>query len=144
MSEYREVLQRYVDMSYEELLSIAQSSFSRLITALNKLFVGYPGKDPTSEVCVVLLSHCLGADGTLTEKECRFVNDLLGARHSCEALMNMIRKHGVEESEQVLHLIIDVLDPVSASDFVLVGLCILAVDETINRDEVALFQRLMA
>jgi uncharacterized tellurite resistance protein B-like protein len=143
MPAYNEILQKYVDMSYGELLSIARSSLEHLIPALTRFFDGYPGGDPSTEICVILLFHCLGADGTLTQKECRFANDLLGADYSCDALMSRVQRYRTEDSERALHTLIDELDPAAAADFVAVGLCILAVDETINREEAALFRRLM-
>jgi hypothetical protein len=143
MSKFNTLLQEYVNMSYEELVSMANRNLHDLFPALEKFFEDYPGEDPTTNIVVMILANCLGADNKLTTLECRFVNEILEANHSYETLRSMIIAHCNADAEEILDNLVDALDSKATSTLLSFCLCLLAVDETISRDEVAFFTRLM-
>ena len=143
MSKFNELLQQYVNMSYDELVDMANNNLHDLFPALEKFFEDYPGEDPTTQIVVMLLANCLGADNKLTALECKFVNEILEANHSYETLCDMIVTHCNSDAEEVLDKLVDTLDKRTSAIFLSFALCLLAVDETISRDEVAFFTRLM-
>lgn len=147
MSRYDEIMQKYVNMSFEDLLSLARVSLAEVIPPIQRIFAAYPQKEdkpsPTSDVIIMLLAHCLGADDCLTELECRFVNLLLDSHHSCNTLMSMITACRTDQTVEILNKLIVLLDPEAASNLMTLALCILAADETITRKEFSLFRRLL-
>ena len=143
MSQFNEILRHYVNMSYDELLSTANESLAELCSALSEFFKDYSGEDPTADILMLLLANCLGADGQLTDLECRFVNDLLEANHSRDTILSLIHVHKNAEAEHLLDSLMGAMNPAASARMLAVCLCILAVDETITRDEVALVTRLL-
>lgn len=144
MADFKYVLQKYVDMSYEELLDTGKDAFDRLLPALKRFFKGFPGKqDPTITIMVLLFANALGADGQLSQKEMAYANAVLNADHSAEVWTSLIRLNRGPDSEELLNQLLDALSPEDAADMAAFLLCLLAVDETISREETALFRRLM-
>lgn len=144
MTDFKHILQKYVDMSYEELLDTGRDAFDRLLPALKVFFKGFPGKqDPTVTVIVLLLANALGADGQLSQKEMAYANAVLDTNHSAEVWTGLIRLHRGPDSEELLNQLLDALSTEDAADMATFLLCLLAVDETISREETALFRRLM-
>ena len=143
MSKFNTLLQNYVNMSYDELVDMANENLHDLFPALEKFFEDFPGEDPTTQIVVMLLANCLGADNKLTALECKFVNEILNANHSYDTLEGLIAMHCNDDAEEVLDNLVDALDSSATSSLLSFCLCLLAVDETISRDEVAFFTRLM-
>ncbi len=143
MSKFNTLLQNYVNMSYDELVDMANENLHDLFPALEKFFKDFPGEDPTTQIVVMLLANCLGADSKLTALECKFVNEILNANHSYDTLKDLIAMHCNDDAEEVLDNLVDALDRSATSSLLSFCLCLLAVDETISRDEVAFFTRLM-
>ena len=143
MSKFNTLLQKYVNMSYDELVNTANENLHELFPALEKFFKDFPGEDPTTHIVVMLLANCLGADNQLTALECKFVNQILNANHSYDTLKSLIAMHCNAEAEEVLDHLVDALDRSATANLLSFCLCLLAVDETISRDEVAFFTRLM-
>ena len=143
MSKFNTLLQKYVNMSYDELVNTANENLHELFPALEKFFEDFPGEDPTTHIVVMLLANCLGADNQLTALECKFVNQILNANHSYDTLKTLIATHCNDEAEEVLDHLVDALDGSATANLLSFCLCLLAVDETISRDEVAFFTRLM-
>lgn len=143
MSKFETLLQNYVNMSYDDLVDMANENLHDLFPALEKFFEDFPGEDPTTQIVVMLLANCLGADNKLTALECKFVNEILQANHSYDTLEGLIAMHCNNDAEEVLDNLVDSLDSSATSNLLSFCLCLLAVDETISRDEVAFFTRLM-
>jgi uncharacterized tellurite resistance protein B-like protein len=143
MSKFNDLLQGYVNMSYDELVSMADQNLHDIFPALEEFFKDFPGEDPTTEIVIMLLANCLGADNKLSALECKFVNEILHANHSYDALSTMVEVHCNSDAEEILDNMIDALNASATAAVLSFCLCLLAVDETISRDEVAFFTRLM-
>ena len=140
MASFNEILQDYVNKSYDELLFFAQQSFSEVAPSLSNVFGGSEG---AAKAMMVIVSACLGADGKLTMLEAKFLNDLLGVDDDYESTMQMVAAFGDDESRDLTDQLADALPADKKAALVAFCLCFLAVDETITRDEVAFVYKLM-
>ena len=142
MATFNELMQRFVNESYDSLLNIANQSLRDVSNALTDFFSDKP--EYATQSTVMLFACCLGADGKLTELEARFLNDLLCANHSYSTLCTMISTHANKDSLEIIDKLVDTLDQDSRAAMLTLATCFLAVDETITREEVALISLLMA
>ena len=140
MASFNEILQNYVNKSYDELLFFAQQSFTEVLPDLARSFEGSEG---AAKAMMVIVSACLGADGKLTMLEAKFLNDLLGVDDDYESTMQMVAALGDDESRDLVDQLADALPTDKKAALVSFCLCFLAVDETITRDEVAFVVKLM-
>ena len=64
MANFNELMQRFVNESYDSLLTLANSAFADLSEHLKKFFHNAP--DYSAQSILLLTATCLGADGKLT------------------------------------------------------------------------------
>ena len=139
MANLSQLLQRYVNMSYEELLDMAKFSLSQFLDVL----LENSGADGASKVCAVMTAACLGADGKLSALEHKFFNDLLDCDDSYDDNLAFVQSLGTEEARELVDGMVDAMSSDHKAAAVSFCLCFLAVDETITRDEVAFIDRLI-
>lgn len=139
MANLNQLLQRYVNMSYEELLDMAKFSLSQFLDVL----LENSGADGASKVCAVMTAACLGADGKLSTLENKFFNDLLDCDDSYAKNLAFVQSLGTEEARELVDSMVDAMSSDHKAAAVSFCLCFLAVDETITRDEVAFINRLI-
>ena len=140
MASFNEILQNYVDKSYDELLFLARENIAEVTPDLVCFF---EGKEDAAKALMIIVSACLGADGKLTALEAKFLKDLLGTDDDCESTMQMVATLGDDESRDLTDRLADALSADKKASLVSFCLCFLAVDETIHRDEVAFVVKLM-
>jgi hypothetical protein len=139
MANLNQLLQKYVNMDYDELLDLAKFSLSQFLdTVLEKT-----GADGASKICAVMTAACLGADGKLSALENKFFNDLLGVNDSYSDNLEFVRSLGTEEARELVDGLVDSMSADDKAAAISFCLCFLAVDETITRDEVAFIDRLL-
>jgi hypothetical protein len=139
MANLNQLLQKYVNMDYDELLDLAKFSLSQFLdTVLEKT-----GADGASKICAVMTAACLGADGKLSALENKFFNDLLGVNDSYSDNLEFVRSLGTEEARELVDGLVDAMSSEDKAAAISFCLCFLAVDETISRDEVAFIDRLI-
>jgi hypothetical protein len=139
MANLNQLLQKYVNMDYDELLDLAKFSLSQFLdTVLEKT-----GADGASKICAVMTAACLGADGKLSPLENKFFNDLLGVNDSYSDNLEFVRSLGTEEARELVDGLVDAMSSEDKAAAISFCLCLLAVDETITRDEVAFIDRLI-
>ncbi len=136
MSHFDQLLQKYVNMPYDELLALAKHSLSLFVDALG-------GTTSASKICAVITAACLGADAKLTSLESKFLNDLLDCDDSYAENLNFVQSLGNNEARKLVDDLVDSLSADEKAAAVSFCLCFLAVDETISRDEVAFVDRLI-
>ncbi|MBP3395890.1 MAG: hypothetical protein J6L87_01835 [Clostridia bacterium] len=136
MSRLNQLLQNYVNMSYDELLSQANHSLSQFINTLGSA-------ESASKICAVITAACLGVDGKLTSLESKFLNDLLDSDHSYDSNLDFVQSLSGDEACKLVDELVDSLSADAKAAVVSFCLCFLAVDETISRDEVAFVYRLI-
>ena len=139
MASLDQLLQRYVNMSYEELLDLAKYSLSQFINTL----VEKTGAEGASKICAVMTAACMGADGKLSSLEHQFINDLLDSDDSYAENLSFVQSLGDDEARELVDGLVDSLSSDEKAAAVSFCLCFLAVDETISRDEVAFIHRLI-
>lgn len=142
MANFNELMQRFVNESYDSLLTLANSAFADLSEHLKKFFHNAP--DYSAQSILLLTATCLGADGKLTALEHRFVNELLNANHSYDSLMSTISQLYSAENVEIVDKLTDTLDANARTSLLTLALCFLAVDEAITRDEAAFISKLIA
>ena len=141
MATFNEILQGYVNMSYDQLLSIAKPECRKFATAL---MTGFDGdSDTASKALLMFFAVLLGADGRLTKLEHQFLNDMLGGDHSYEDTCEMVAALSRAESRELIDNMIDAMPDEYKAAGLTVALCFCAVDESITREEVAFFAKLM-
>lgn len=139
MSSLNQLLQKYVNMPYDELLGLAKFSLAQFLDTL----VEGAGASGASKVCAIMTAACLGADGTLSPLEHKFLNDLLDSSDSYAENLEFVRSLGDDEARELVDGLVDRMTSSDKAAAVSFCLCFLAVDETITRDEVAFIDRLL-
>ncbi len=142
MADFNEIMQGYVNLSYNELLDMARQKFSQLNSALVDFFDG--DDDASTKGMLMIIASCLGADGKLSNSEYAFVNDLLDANHSYDAIMGIVRTWGNDEGRELCDQIADSLSSSNKAALLSFCLCFLSVDEKISKEEVAFVRKLLA
>lgn len=140
MDKLKELLQTYVNQPYEKLLAAAQDSLSRLVPLFNNVF----GQEDGTIFVLQFLCTALAADGQLSQLEYRFLCDVVNI-DSADTAVKMVAAACNEQSRALVDKVFDSInnDNVKA-DMINLFLCCVAVDETISKDETALFLRLLA
>lgn len=141
MATFQEILQDYVNLSYDQLYAIAKDEFRKFAYQLNEGFDG--DNDHASKALLIFVAAILGADGRLTNLEHRFLNDLLEEEFSYEDTCSMVSALGDSQARDLVNELIDAMSRDAKTSALTVALCFCAVDETISRDEVAYFAKLM-
>ena len=73
----------------------------------------------------------------------KFMNDILEADHAYEDTCEMVAALSCSESREIMDNLIDSLPSEAKAAGLTLALCFCAVDETISREEVAYFKKLM-
>lgn len=136
MASYHDLMQKCVNMSYDELLGLAKYSLSQFANTLGRT-------GGAAEACAVITAACLGVDGKLTALESKFLNDILDSDDSYDSNLNFVRSLSGDEACELVDELVDSLSADEKAAVISFCLCFLAVDETISRDEVAFIYRLI-
>lgn len=142
MANFNELLQNYVNKSYDELVDLARVSLAVFSDDLQSIF---PEDTDSAQVIAIIISSCIGTDGKFSTLEYKFMCDLLGTgdMFSYEDLKAIIEGHYGIESIELTDQLADVLTDDKKAALISFCLCFLAVDETIERNEVAFVIKLM-
>ena len=126
---------------YNQLLAIAKGEFEKLSGYFH---AGFQGNTETAcKAMLIFISTVIGADGKLTGLESRFLSDLIGREDDYNETLAVVSALSSEESRALADELIDALPTDAKAAALTVALCFCAVDETISREEVAYFARLM-
>lgn len=130
-----EMLQSMVNKDYDELVAFANTAISRLVTPLARMV----GEDYASESLVKFIASCVTADGSLTPLEVKFISEIFGIEES--AVYYFVKEvHDYEFADRFF----DSLDENLRKHLLVLCCACFAVDEKINRDEIALLKRFLA
>lgn len=143
MATFNELLQDYVNKSYDEILSLAQMSISSLSDEMNAVL---GDSETVGKAYLVVTAACLGVDGRLTTLEYTFLKDLLGlgADTDYNDVKSMVESFDLNEAMSFTDNLADSLSTEGKSALLIFCIAFFAVDETISRDEVAFINKLMA
>ncbi len=142
MANFSDLLQDYVNKSYDELVSLAKASAAAFSDDLQSIF---PDGTDSAQALMVVVSSCIGVDGKFSTLEYKFLCDILGIgdKFNYEELKGVIQDHYGPESIALTDSLADVLSNEKKAALICFCLCFLAVDETIDRNEVAFVVKLV-
>lgn len=140
MANFNEILQDYVNLDYEQLVAIGKGELSKMARSLSNYF---DDTDYAAKALLMFTGVILGMDGKLSMLECRYLNELLDAEHSYDETCDMVSCFTTQEARDLVDNLIDAMDTDAKASALTVALCFCAVDETISREEVAYFKKLM-
>lgn len=140
MPALKDMVKRYVSLSYNELLDLAKTNLQDLIPFLTNHF---RDNDISTKFLMILTSACLDVDGEITDLEISFLNNILGTDHDRDSLHELSRPLSNQQCRDVVYSVADALDSDGKAHLISLCLCILAVDETITRKETAFITKLI-
>lgn len=140
MATLKELMQDYVNMSYNDLLNLARKNYANFIGTLRGFF---DSDETIAQAILVVTSSCLSADGKLSNSEYAFIKELLGLQQDYETLTRVTAALGDAKGRELADQLADALDTESKAEFLSFCLCIVAIDETISRDEIAFINKLL-
>ena len=141
MTTLYELLQQYTTLPYERLLDMGRLYLADLSKILQKHFDG--DFDRSRDIAFRLLGACIGADGSLSDLEVTYVNDLLGKPHSAAEIKVLMEHYATEESIDALDKVADLLPNKEKAILLSACLCFLAVDKNIDAKEMRFIQKLI-
>ena len=137
MDKFGELLQGYVNKDYFELVAKARQDIVSLFPACKVV-----DKDNDGFVMMTsIMLSAIGADGTLTALERKFMKDALEIDD--DAVSKFIKMYNGKMVE-LTDSFADALPVELKADVIDLALCIVAVDEKISREETAFIAKLIA
>jgi hypothetical protein len=140
MATVKEIMQKYLDATYDELVEVAKSALLKLTPVFDEADEEGSG----AKFVVPVVCAAIAADGRFSKLECQFVNDVLDTEFSYEDLMATVRLYAGERCAMIVDKICDACSTPLKTEFLSLCLCILAVDKTMTRDEAAFLAKLLA
>ena len=137
--ELREYLQDLVNESYENLVACACDALVNLLDRLNQL--GFNEEENSSFVVLLYIASSIASDGKITELEKKFLKDVI--KISDEQIDILFNLGSDPELVQTLDNIFDLHDNEVCVNVLMIVSCLVAIDETINRDEIAFIEKLL-
>ncbi len=136
MSAFDDLMQKYVNMEYDALLSMAKSSAAKLLPICAKIDEENKG----FFMLTAIILAAVGADGKLSAKEAQFLKDLLGLNdQQVDSYTNLY--NGKEED--LADKFADALDKDNKFEVVNLVSCIAACDESIKPEEAKFIYKLI-
>ena len=139
MADLNELLQDYVNLDYNSLLSIANNSLSEIMPIFNELADDGNG----AKFLLPFICTSLAVDGKLSKIEYKFVCDLIGDM-DYDVVLSNVQEHYSDSSVELVDNMCDACPDDLKTSLLAFCLAFLAVDETISREEVAFIKRLLA
>lgn len=142
MASFNKMMLNYVNKSYDELVDLANASIAIFSDDLKNIF---PDESDFSHVISIIISSCIGIDGKFTALEYKFMCDVLGCgdKFNYDQLKDIVQSQFGKESIALINNIADALPDNKKAALISFCLCFLAVDEAIERNEVAFLIKLM-
>lgn len=134
MDNFDKMLQRFVNMDYEEIFGNAKDVMMESLAILNRKLP----EEQSMSALLYFIACAVAIDGTFSAMEQKFIADLFGNVDFMELLKT------VDASvTRAMDNLVDNLSTEEKSVFCLLAICILSVDEKINKDEYIYLNRLI-
>ncbi|MBQ6118327.1 MAG: hypothetical protein IJK98_03760 [Clostridia bacterium] len=134
MDNFDKMLQRFVNMDYEEIFDNAKRVMVESLEILNRKLP----EEQSMSALLYFIACAVAIDGTFSAMEQKFIADLFGNVDFMELLKT------VDASvTRAMDNLVDNLSTEEKSVFCLLAICILSVDEKINKDEYIYLNRLI-
>lgn len=137
---FNDLLQDFVNKSYEELVSIANGALEVIVEGLNKV----SGEANAADLILPFIATTLAVDGQYTQLEHNFLNAVIDGSLTYEEGKNCMQAYYNVEIFELVDKMIDACGQELKNAFVIFCLCFAAVDETITREEGAYIAKLLA
>lgn len=133
---FNDLMQKFVNKDYPELLSLAQEAVRRVLPACKAVDEEHEGM---AMLTAILLS-AVAADGKLSGLEAKFLSDLTGLdADGIDKLTDLYTSNMVD----VTDVLADNCPAELKADILMLVTCLAACDETISREETAFIRKIM-
>lgn len=136
MVSFEELMQQYVNFDYDVLCDLAKKALDHLTPICSEIDVDGHGAVIVSSI---VLSAVM-ADGVVSEPERRLLKDVFALEG--EDLSIFIQKYNASMVELVDCFCVK-MEKKIAADAVMLAACLMAVDETISKEETALLRKFL-
>lgn len=131
---FEDILQNYVNKSYDELKAMARYEANIVLPALRRSF----GKEYAYAALLSVISSCIAADGRFSAKEQQFLYELLNLTPDrARAYVEKTANAGFADE------FFDSCSKDEKTHLLKLCICFCAVDERISSDEINLLRRLV-
>lgn len=137
---FNDLLQDFVNKSYEELLDLANEAFSVIAEGFEQLDTN----EELSDFILPFIATTLAVDGKYTQLEHRFLNSVLESNLPYEAGKEYMASHYDDNIFELVDQMIDACGNKLKNSIIIFCLCFAAVDETITREESSYIAKLLA
>lgn len=137
MAVLNEIIKKYTEMGYDELLAKAKNDFELLLPIFNKISQDGNGRPYVT----IFMGTALAADGKLTDEEYRFMHELTGIGR--EEAETAVAKHGSEKAVALADRIFDICNSDLKKLLFDFCMCFVAVDKEVAATEREFLTRLL-
>lgn len=143
MAELRDILQKYVNLDYTDLLKLGSHSLAVITPYFESVARQMGGEVTATQIGICVLGTCLATDGKLSDLECRYVSDLFDGVPR-EQVRTIAQNYADEQSRNIVDHLFDNCPDAYRNDFMQFCICVLAADEHISGEETAFVRKLFA
>ncbi len=137
--DFNELMQSYVNLSYEELVSKAQNDLALLAPVFDEASEDGNG---SANLFPIILT-CLAVDGKYTVLEYKFLEDVFGRELSYDETKKMVNGFYDEDAQDALDKLVDSCSTELKAVLLDLCTCVMAVDETLDVNELKFIQKLI-
>lgn len=137
MADFNEMMQNFVNKDYDELVNFGKIALGKILPVLKAVDEENEGMFALTSVVL----SAIGADGTLTVLERKWMRDVLGLTD--DAIDNLITLY-TSKTEDLTDALFDNGPTEFKGDLMMFVLSILSVDEKISKEETAFVKKLFA
>ena len=137
MSNFNELMQKYVNTDYPVLVDLAKEAVVRVMPYCKMVDTQYNG----NYMLASLILSAIGADGKLTGLESKMLSDVMGL--NADEINKLISMYDSRMADLVDHFA-DNMSVDTKADTLMLVTVFAAVDEKISKEETAFIKKLMA
>ena len=141
MATLQDLMRKYADKDYVELLFIGKQAFADAQPALEE-FAQRIGDVTAQQVGLLIAGTCLAVDGQLSPLEYRFVSDLFGGVDR-DCLLSIARNCNDARSGSIVYTLCSTCAEPYRTALLTFCLVLLSVDERATREENGFLQKLL-
>lgn len=137
--DFSELMQNYVNLSYDELVTKAQNDLAVLAPVFDEASEDGNG---SANLFPIILT-CLAVDGKYTALEYKFLEDVFGRQLSYEETKKMVSEFYADEAQELLDKLVDSCNHELKVILLDLCTCVMAVDEKLDVSELKFIQKLI-
>ena len=137
--DFSELMQNYVNLSYDELVTKAQNDLAVLAPVFDEASEDGNG---SANLFPIILT-CLAVDGKYTALEYKFLEDVFGRQLSYDETKKMVNEFYADEAQELLDKLVDSCSHELKAILLDLCTCVMAVDEKLDVSELKFIQKLI-